>query len=196
MTLPKSTPTSLAQRKDAARKAAFAARHTAHKAGENARMAQAGYLSSVLAKYRGVPLAGYAQMRTEIDPTAAMEVASAHGPVCLPVILAPATPLKFRVWTPDCVMEAGAFGAKIPIIGDWITPEILIVPLLAFSRSGGRLGYGGGFYDRTLEGLRAHRPTIAIGFGYSAQEMPDLPLELTDQPLDLIVTETGIIDLS
>jgi 5-formyltetrahydrofolate cyclo-ligase len=186
----------LADRKDAVRKAAFAARHIAHKAGAKARLAHAGYLSSVLAGYRGVPLAGYAQMWTEIDPTAAMEEASAHGAVCMPVIIAPATPLKFRAWTPDCVMETGTFGAKIPSIGDWIIPEILIVPLLAFSRKGGRLGYGGGFYDRTLEGLRAHRPTLAIGFAYAAQEMLDLPLEPTDQPLDLIVTETGIIDIS
>ena len=180
----------LAQRKDAARKAAFAARHDAHNNGQG----HAGHLSSVLAGYRGVPLAGYAQMRTEIDPTAAMEEAAAHGPVGMPVILAKDTALKFRQWTLDCAMEAGTFGARIPSTGDWITPEILIVPLLAFSRSGGRLGYGGGFYDRTLEGLRATKPTLAIGFAYAAQEMPDLPLEPTDQPLDLIVTEQGIID--
>jgi len=185
----------LADRKDVARKLAFAARQIAYKAGDNARMAHAGYLSSVLAGYLGVPLAGYAKMGTEIDPTAAMGAASLHSSVCMPVIIAPSKPLKFRKWTPDCVMEMGTFGAKIPSIGDWITPEILIVPLLAFSRSGGRLGYGGGFYDRTLEGLRFHRPTLAIGFAYASQEMPDLPLERTDQPLDLIVTETGIIDI-
>jgi len=68
------------------------------------------------------------------------------------------------------------------------------VPLVAFSRQGGRLGYGGGFYDRTLEGLRAKRSTLAIGFAYAAQELPDLPLEPTDQPLDLIVTEQGVIE--
>ena len=186
----------LADRKDVARKLAFAARHIAHKTGKNARMAHAGYLSSVLAGYLSVPLAGYAPMRTEIDPTVAMEKASVHSSICMPVIIAPATPLKFRRWTPDCVMEIGTFGAKIPISGDWVIPQILIVPLLAFSRGGGRLGYGGGFYDRTLESLRLHRPTLAIGFAYAAQEMPDLPLESTDQPLDLIVTETGIIDIS
>lgn len=185
---------SLATRKDAARKAAFAARMIAHENGAAHRMSQAGHLSSVLAGYRGVPLAGYCQMRTEIDPTAAMEEASAHGPVGMPVILAPHTPLKFRTWTPECAMEPGTFGARIPSEGAWITPEILIVPLLAFSRSGGRLGYGGGFYDRTLEGLRAVKPTLAIGFAYAAQEMDDLPLEPTDQPLDLIVTEHGIIE--
>lgn len=180
----------LADRKSAARAAGFAARKIAHDSGAG----HAGYLSSVLAGYRGVPLAGYAQMRTEIDPTAAMEEASAHGPVCLPLIIAEGQPLKFRAWTPDCEMESGAFGAKIPATGDWITPEILIVPLVAFSRQGGRLGYGGGFYDRTLEQLRANKPTLAIGFAYSSQEQDDLPLEPTDQPLDLIVTENGIIE--
>ncbi|WP_296420968.1 5-formyltetrahydrofolate cyclo-ligase [Pseudooctadecabacter sp.] len=180
----------LQDRKDAARKAAFAARKTAHEAG----FGHAGHLSSVLAGYRGVPLAGYAQMRTEIDPTPAMEEAAAHGPVCLPVIEAAGQPLKFRTWTPGCAMTPGAFGAHIPATGDWVIPEILIVPLVAFSRAGGRLGYGGGFYDRTLEGLRALKPTLAIGFAYAAQELPDLPLEPTDQPLDLIVTEEGVID--
>ena len=180
----------LQERKDTARKMAFAARKAAHETG----MGHAGHLSSVLAGYRGVPLAGYAQMRTEIDPTPAMEEASAHGPVCLPVIEAASSPLKFRAWSPECVMIDGTFGARIPESGDWITPEILIVPLVAFSRSGGRLGYGGGFYDRTLEGLRAKKPTLAIGFAYVAQELEDLPLEPTDQPLDLIVTEQGIIE--
>ena len=175
-----------------ARKAAFARRKLAHDAGQGA---AAGYLSEVLAGYRGVPLAGYMAMRTEIDPTAAMAEASAHGPVGVPVILGAGQPLKFRIWSPDCDMIAGAFGAQIPKNGDWVTPEIVIVPLVAFDRAGGRLGYGGGFYDRTLEGLRAQRATLAIGFAYDAQEAENLPLEATDQPLDMIVTETGVISL-
>ncbi|MEL6959521.1 MAG: 5-formyltetrahydrofolate cyclo-ligase [Pseudomonadota bacterium] len=181
----------LSERKAAARKAAFAARKAAHEAGRG----HAGHLSEVLSGYRGVPVAGYAQMRTEIDPTPAMEEAAAHGLVGLPVIIAEAQPLKFRLWSPGCAMEEGAFGAQIPAQGDWMTPEIVIVPLVAFSRDGGRLGYGGGFYDRTLEGLRANRATLAIGFAYAAQEFDDLPLEATDQPLDLIVTEQGVIDV-
>ncbi len=180
----------LKQQKDAVRKAAFAARNAAHKLGQG----HAGYLSSFLAGYRGVPLAGYAQMRSEIDPLAAMEEASAHGPVCLPVILGDAQPLAFRAWTPGCAMIDGAFGAQIPASGDLVTPEILIVPLVAFARDGARLGYGGGFYDRSLEQLRAVKPTLAIGFAYAAQERDDIPLEPTDQPLDLIVTEQGVID--
>ncbi|MEL6639934.1 MAG: 5-formyltetrahydrofolate cyclo-ligase [Pseudomonadota bacterium] len=180
----------LATRKAAARKAAFARRKAVHQDGGGA----AGHLSEVLAGYRGVPLAGYMAMRTEIDPTAAMEEASAHGSVGVPVIIGAGQPLKFRTWTPDCVMVAGEFGAAIPETGEWITPEIVIVPLVAFDLRGGRLGYGGGFYDRTLEGLRAMRPTLAIGFAYAAQATDDLPLEPTDQTLDLIVTETGVID--
>lgn len=172
-----------------ARKAAFERRKVAHARGQGT----AGYLSEILAGYRGVPVSGYMAMRTEIDPTAAMEEAAAHGPVGVPVIMGAGQPLRFRTWTPDCVMVAGEFGAAIPEAGEWMTPEIVIVPLVAFDRTGGRLGYGGGFYDRTLEQLRAQRPTLAIGFSYADQEARGLPLEPTDQPLDLIVTEHGII---
>lgn len=179
----------LTEIKAQARKEAFARRKAAHAVGQGT----AGYLSEVLAGYRGVPLASYMAMRTEIDPTAAMEEAAAHGPVGVPVILGAGQPLKFRTWTPDCEMIAGEFGASIPKDGPWMTPEIVIVPLVAFDRQGGRLGYGGGFYDRTLEQLRAGRPTLAIGFAYAAQEAAVLPLEPTDQPLDLIVTEGGVI---
>jgi len=175
--------------KTAARKAAFARREKAHALGRGT----AGYLSEVLAGYRGVPVAGYMAMRTEIDPTAAMAESAAHGDVGVPVIIGAGQPLKFRQWAPDSVMIAGEFGANIPETGDWMTPEIVIVPLVAFDRNGGRLGYGGGFYDRTLEQLRAVRPTMAIGFAYADQETTDLPIEATDQPLDLIVTEQGII---
>lgn len=175
--------------KSAARTAAFARRQIAHDMGG----ATAGYLSEVLAGYRGVPLAGYMAMRTEIDPTPAMEEAAAHGPVGVPVIIGAGQPLQFRLWEPGCALIKGEFGAMIPENGDWMTPQIVVVPLVAFDRKGGRLGYGGGFYDRTLEKLRAAQPTMAIGFAYEAQEDAALPLEPTDQPLDLIVTENGII---
>ncbi|MBL4813208.1 MAG: 5-formyltetrahydrofolate cyclo-ligase [Rhodobacteraceae bacterium] len=181
----------LADIKTAARKAAFARRAQAF---ETAAPGQAGLLSSVLAGYRGVPLAGYMPMRTEINPLAAMEEAAAHGPVCVPVIIGKGQALKFRQWSPGCPMIAGEFGAQIPQDGPWVVPQILIVPLVAFDRAGGRLGYGGGFYDRSLEGLRATGPVLAVGFAFGAQEAADLPLEPTDQPLDLIVTDLEVIE--
>lgn len=180
----------LEARKAATRKAAFAARK---KAFADRAPGQAGRLSEILAGHRGVPIAGYMAIRTEIDPLAAMAEAAAYGPVGVPVIEAEGQPLRFALWEPDCQMVDGAFGARIPADVAYMEPEILIVPLVAFSRGGGRLGYGGGFYDRTLEQLRARRGTLAIGFAFSAQEMPDLPLEATDQPLDMIVTESEVI---
>ncbi|WP_298678045.1 5-formyltetrahydrofolate cyclo-ligase [uncultured Lentibacter sp.] len=183
---------SLAQQKAAARQAAFARRKLAFQA---AGAAQAGYLSEVLAGHRGVPLAGFMPIRTEIDPLPAMAEAAAHGPVGVPVIQAAGQALKFALWEPDCALVEGPFKAMIPAELDYFEPEILIVPLVAFDRKGGRLGYGGGFYDRTLEGLRTTRATLAIGFAFAAQQAEDLPLEATDQPLDMIVTERGIITL-
>jgi len=180
----------LAEIKQAARKAAFARRAVAHRADSGA---GAGLLSGVLAGYRGVPLAGYMPIRSEIDPLPAMAEAAAHGPVAVPVIAGAGLPLDFSLWEPGCALREGPFGAMVPEVDRFIEPEILIVPLVAFDRAGGRLGYGGGFYDRTLERLRSRRPTLAIGFAYAAQEAEGLPLEPTDQPLNMVVTETEVI---
>lgn len=174
--------------KAAARKAAFAARKLAHAAGQDA--AAQDRLAKWLSPHQGKPLSAYMAIRTEIDPLPVMAQMSAFGPVCIPVIEAKATPLKFARWTPETEMTDGPFGARIPAQIEWVTPEVLIVPLVAFDAEGNRLGYGGGFYDRTLEVLRAQRPTLAVGFAYDAQCADALPLEPTDQPLDAIVTET------
>ncbi|WP_375691815.1 5-formyltetrahydrofolate cyclo-ligase [Pseudooceanicola sp. LIPI14-2-Ac024] len=184
--------TPIDDRKAAARTAAYARRAAAHAA---ARPGRAGVLSSVLAGYRGVPLSGYMPIRSEISPMAAMEEAAAHGPVGVPVIEAAGRPLNFAAWEPDCVMVPGPFGATVPATLDWMVPEIVIVPLVAFDRMGNRLGYGGGFYDRTLALLRARGPVLAIGFAYAAQEARDIPVEATDVPLDLVVTETEVIQI-
>lgn len=173
--------------KSAARAAGFAARKLAYAAGQgNA----AQHLSQVLAQYAGASLAGYMPMRTEIDPLVAM--AAHSGPVGVPVIIGAGQALRFRAWTPDCAMVAGDFGALIPAAGEWIVPQVVIVPLVGFDARGYRLGYGGGFYDRTLEGLRANGPVVAIGFAFAAQEMAEVPIEATDQRLDVIVTEQGV----
>ena len=90
-------------------------------------------------------------------------------------------------------MAAGPFGAEVPAGTDALVPELLIAPLVAFDLQGWRLGYGGGFYDRTLETLRSRRRTRAYGYAYSAQQIDAVPTEPTDQRLDGIVTELGLI---
>ena len=154
----------------------------------------ASLLSSVLAGYRGVPIAGYLPIKTEIDPLSAMEEASSHSLVGVPVIQGSAKPLKFSRWEPGCYLKKGPFGVQIPVNSNYLVPEVLIIPMVAFDRNGGRLGYGGGFYDRTLEYLRSRHATLAIGFAYSEQEFENLPLEPTDQKLDIIITEREIIE--
>ena len=182
---------SLADVKKAARAAAFERRAAAHARGVDG--AAQERLAVLLAPYRGRPLAGYMPMRTEINPLPVMAEMSLHGHIGVPVIEAAGAPLSFRRWRPGTTMVAGPFGALIPETGGAVVPEVLIVPLVAFDRACNRLGYGGGFYDRTLARLRALRPTRALGFAYAAQELADLPLEPTDQPLDAVVTEAGVI---
>ncbi|MEM9757237.1 MAG: 5-formyltetrahydrofolate cyclo-ligase, partial [Pseudomonadota bacterium] len=173
------------------RKQAFAARKTAHAAGHGA--AATAALLAEIGPVHGAIIAGYMPIRTEIDPVPAMAALAQANRICVPVIVDAGAPLAFHAWHPDCEMLDGPFGARIPAETTPVTPEILIVPLVAFDRRGARLGYGGGFYDRTLETLRAGGAVRAIGFAYSAQELPALPQEPTDQPLDAIVTEQGTL---
>ena len=179
--------TDLVMEKAAARKQAFARRKTAHGAGLDA-SAQAELLKA-LDGQGDRALAGYMPIRTEVSPLPIM--AGWTAPVGVPVILGEGQPLEFHVWTPDAEMVAGPFGASVPATAKPMRPEVVIVPLVAFTADGYRLGYGGGFYDRTLEKLRALGPVLAVGFAYGAQEADALPLEPTDQRLDALVTETG-----
>ncbi len=173
--------------KAAARAEAFARRAEAFAGGQGQ---AAEILADFLAGHRGRVLSGYMPMRSEIDPLPAM--AAHQGPVGVPVILARDTPLKFREWSPGCRLVQGAFRAMIPEEGAWVEPEVMIVPLLAFDARGYRLGYGGGFYDRTLEWLRARGPVLAVGFAFAAQEVEAVPVDGFDQRLDAVVTERGV----
>jgi len=187
------TPASgLTARKAAARKAAAGLRAMLHAAPEGpARAARAqDHLVRWLAGQGGVPLSGYLPIRSEIDPVPVMALHA--GPVGVPVIDGPGLPLRFRVWTPGAALVRGPFGAMIPEAGDDMVPQVLIVPLMAWDRRGFRLGYGGGFYDRTLSALRAHGPVTAVGYAYAGQRACDLPVDPHDQRLDLIATETGV----
>lgn len=184
--------TGIDDQKTTARRAAFAARKSAHEArhqtGRDA--AAQAHLRAALAPFGAAPLAGYLAIRTEIDPRPVM---AAHpGPVGVPVILGAGVALEFHLWTAEGALVEGPFGAPVPAVPQPMVPRVVIVPLVGFDARGFRLGYGGGFYDRTLARLRAAGPLTALGFAYDAQELPQVPVDAFDQRLDGIVTESGL----
>lgn len=183
----------LAERKKAARAKAFSRRKKAH-AEHRAAASQA--LAAQLAEISGRIVAGYLPIRTEADPLPAMEALVARNRLAVPVVTGPGEPLLFREWQPGCQLERGAFDVMIPVDGEILVPDLIVAPLVAFDRKLFRLGYGGGFYDRTLERLRSRGPLHVLGFGYSAQCLEELPLEATDQPLDAVITEAGALPLA
>ena len=143
----------------------------------------------------GDVVALYQAIQSELDPAPLVDALRERGVMtCFPVVVAEAKPLEFRAADAGTRFVAGAFGAAIPEDGSAVvTPTLVIAPLLAFDRQLFRLGYGGGFYDRTLEGLRANIPTRAYGYAYAAQEVETVPIEATDQRLDGIITENGLL---
>ncbi len=112
--------------------------------------------------------------------------------IALPVVVKKNQPLAFRAYSPGDALIDGAYGELVPDeSAAVVAPQIIIAPLLAFTRDGGRLGYGGGYYDRTLLAARDAGPVLAVGYAFGAQEVDDLPLSPLDQPLDWVVTERG-----
>ncbi|QDY69141.1 5-formyltetrahydrofolate cyclo-ligase [Qingshengfaniella alkalisoli] len=137
-------------------------------------------------------VAGYMPIGSEMDPTQALRDLLPTTAIALPVTLDAGLALVFREWTPGSAMSRSKFGVMVPAEGKLLSPDLVIVPMLAFDRFGHRLGYGGGYYDRTLEEFRSCRSVLAVGFAHSGQEVDMLDTESTDQPLDVIVTEKGI----
>ncbi len=179
--------------KQAARKAGFAQRKLAHENGKGAAQAAAAHLLKWFNIRQFSCVAGYMPIRSEIDVLPAMQLLHLRGAkICVPVIISKDMPLKFRCWTPDCPMEDGPFGARVPSVGEWLVPDLVLCPLVSFDIRGHRLGYGGGYYDRSLAEIRAAQPVTALGYAYAGQLAPDLPIEPTDQPLDGMVTESGV----
>ena len=114
--------------------------------------------------------------------------------VALPVTGRMGTALTFRRWTPQTVMVSGKMGIQEPPAdAETLEPDLLFVPLAAFDRRGHRIGYGAGFYDRTLADLRARKGITAVGLAYADQEVLFIPSEDHDQPLDFVVTEKDTI---
>ena len=139
---------------------------------------------------RGAIVGGYHALPDEADPQLLLErLVEAGHHIAFPRVAAKGQPLDFHRVPDDGVLAPGAFGIHEPL-PQWprVTPGILLVPLLAFDGAGHRLGYGGGFYDRTLEKL----DIPAIGIAYAGQEVASLPHEAHDRTLAMILTEQGL----
>lgn len=137
----------------------------------------------------------YRPMRDEIDVTPLFAALAGQGvPTALPVMAGPDAPLMFRAWAPGAPLVDAAFGVSEPETeAASIDPDIVGVPLLGFDAAGNRLGYGGGYYDRTLRALRADRKILAVGICYDEQEFTALPSHADDERLDMIITDRRII---
>lgn len=186
--------TPLAERKRSARERALEARARAHADGIGAaRQAAAHALDAICASHARGVVSAYLAIRSEIDAMPLMlALFGLRIPVALPVIVARGEPLRFRIWRPGTPLDPGPFGTSVPRDGAEVEPDVLFVPMLAFDVRCHRLGYGGGFYDRTIARLREQAPLHAFGLAYAGQRMPQLPIESTDMQLDAVVTETGV----
>jgi 5-formyltetrahydrofolate cyclo-ligase len=149
-----------------------------------------------LAAFAPRVVSGFWPIRSEIDVRPLMlALADATGALlAMPVVAARGQALSFRHWHPEAAMVEGPFGTAHPAeAAATLVPDLLLVPLLAFDRSHHRLGYGAGFYDRTLAGLRSGGPVTAVGVAYAAQEVAAVPISAYDERLDLVLTERGFI---
>lgn len=134
----------------------------------------------------------------EVDTAPLAAALRAAGlPVALPVVVARGRPLVFRLWAPGDPVRRGPFGIVEPADSlPAVAPDLLFAPLAAFDRTGHRIGYGGGYYDRTLAGLRAAGRVTAVGVAFAVQEVARIPAAPHDEKLDMIVTERELIELS
>ena len=185
----------LDQIKKDARVAATAARLVAHEAWtDRAPLALASMPFPFQARAGFNVVSAFHPYQSEIDTRPLLGRMAGEGwTTALPIVLGKGLPLEFRRWLPGEPLIKGVWGIeRPPETSPEVEPDILIIPLLAFDRQGFRLGYGGGFYDRTLEKLRIRKNIVAIGVGYSAQQMGAVPHGPHDQPLDYMMTEKEI----
>jgi 5-formyltetrahydrofolate cyclo-ligase len=144
----------------------------------------------------GTIVSGFMPLKSEINPLPLMrKLADARASFALPVVAGRGKPLTMRAWTWGEPLVAGVWGIREPPPGAAeVDPDVVLVPLLAFDRAGYRIGYGAGYYDLTLAQLRAKKPITAVGIAFAAQEIETVPRTAFDARLDLVLTETEIID--
>ena len=146
-------------------------------------------LRGVLAERPGI-LGVYWPFRAEFDPRPLIEWAVAAGRgVALPVVVDKKGPLEYRAWRPGEALVDGVWNIPVPAKHDVVTPALVLAPLVGFDRACYRLGYGGGYFDRTLAAL-SPRP-VAVGVGFEVQAIETIHPQPFDIPMDLVVTEAG-----
>lgn len=167
-----------------------AARETRYALADRGFAAAIARHAEALALPKGTIVGGYHALPDEADPALLIEGLVALGcHAAFPRVAGKGLPLEFHRIPDGEVLAPGAFGIHEPMdIWPRAVPDVLLVPLLAFDGTGRRLGYGGGFYDRTLEILKVP----AIGIAYAGQEVASLPAEPHDMALDAILTEQGL----
>jgi 5-formyltetrahydrofolate cyclo-ligase len=144
----------------------------------------------------GMIVSGFMPLKSEINPLPLMrKLAEAGASLALPVVAGRGKPLSMRSWQWGEPLVPGVWGIREPGLGaPEVQPDILLVPLLAFDRSGHRIGYGAGYYDLTITQLRAQKPIAAVGIAFAAQEIKTVPRTAFDARLDLVLTENETID--
>jgi 5-formyltetrahydrofolate cyclo-ligase len=146
-------------------------------------------LRLLLAERPGI-LGVYWPFRAEFDPRPLIDWAVAAGrSVALPVVVDKKGPLEYRAWRPGESLIDGVWNIPVPENRAVVTPRIVLAPLVGFDPASYRLGYGGGYFDRTLAAL-SPRP-LAIGIGFELQQLATIHPQPFDVPMELIVTETG-----
>ena len=135
-------------------------------------------------------------MKSEINPIPLMrKLADAGAQLALPAIAGRGQPLIIRAWKFGDPFKAGQWSIREPLPeAPEVAPDILIVPLACFDRAGHRIGYGAGYYDMTINALRAKKQVVAVGIAFAAQEIPSVPATERDARLDLVLTEREVID--
>lgn len=158
-------------------------------ADSSRRMAE-NFLTSIPVP-NGATVSAYVAIGDEADPAPLIAALRSRGhTIALPRVVRKSERLAFHVYEPGATLVPGVFGLSQPA-PDWpeAVPDVLVVPLLAFDDQGNRLGYGAGFYDRTLADLRSCKKVLAVGYAFAGQEAPAVPHHAGDQPLDWVVTE-------
>ena len=183
----------LAQQKEALRREARARRASLKAAAPDAAKRAAENFLAKLPLQMDSIVAGYIAAHDELDPAELIAALRARGhTLALPRVTAKNEPLAFHLWDKNASAVKGAYGL-FEASPDWplIKPDVLLVPLLAFDDEGYRLGYGGGYYDRTLHAQRGRGAVLAVGLAYEGQRVAHLPSDAKDEKLDWIVTESS-----